>query len=145
MHHANDELAEKIEGVDSLFSIPDVLDRNEVERPLIVTDPKVSKSTFFESFINDRETGYVVYHWVKSDPTVQQAEEIAEFYRKNECDSFIAIGGGSAIDAAKGAAACIARPGKGLMNMRGLMRVKRETPFFIAVPTTAGTDRKSVV
>ena len=143
MHHANDELAEKIEGVDSLFSIPDVLDRNEVERPLIVTDPKVSKSTFFESFINDRETGYVVYHWVKSDPTVQQAEEIAEFYRKNECDSFIAIGGGSAIDAAKGAAACIARPGKGLMNMRGLMRVKRETPFFIAVPTTAGTGSET--
>ena len=143
IRHGKEELAEKIEGVDSLFSIPDLLDRYEVERPLVVTGPKVSKSTFFESFINDRETGYVVYHWVKRDPTVSQAEEIAAFYEKNKCDSFIAIGGGSAIDAAKGAAACIARPGKKLEKMRGLMHVRKDTPFFIAVPTTAGTGSET--
>lgn len=143
IRHGKEELAEKIEGVDSLFSIPDLLDRHEVERPLVVTGPKVSKSTFFESFINDRETGYVVYHWVKRDPTVSQAEEIAAFYEKNKCDSFIAIGGGSAIDAAKGAAACIARPGKKLEKMRGLMHVRKDTPFFIAVPTTAGTGSET--
>lgn len=143
IRHGKEELAEKIEGVDSLFSIPDLLDRHEAERPLVVTGPKVSKSTFFESFINDRETGYVVYHWVKRDPTVSQAEEIAAFYEKNHCDSFIAIGGGSAIDAAKGAAACIARPGKSLYKMRGLMRVRKDTPFFIAVPTTAGTGSET--
>ena len=53
IRHGKEELAEKIEGVDSLFSIPDLLDRHEVERPLVVTGPKVSKSTFFESFINE--------------------------------------------------------------------------------------------
>lgn len=143
IRHGKTELAEKIEGVDSLFSIPDILDRNEVDRPLIVTGPKVSKTTFFESFINDRETGYVVYHWVKNDPTVSQAEEIAAFYDKNECDSIIAVGGGSAIDAAKAAAACIARPGKSLLKMRGLLHVRHDTPFFIAVPTTAGTGSET--
>ncbi|MQN02142.1 MAG: iron-containing alcohol dehydrogenase [Lachnospiraceae bacterium] len=143
IRHRNSELAEKIEGVDSLFSIPDLLDRHEAERPLVVTGPNVSKTTFFESFINDRETGYVVYHWVRKEPTVSQAEEIAAFYEKNDCDSFIAIGGGSAIDAAKAAAACIARPGKKLQKMRGLMHVRHDTPFFIAVPTTAGTGSET--
>ncbi len=141
--HISERFPERIEGVDSLFSIPDVLDRHEVDRPLIVTDPLVSKSSFFESFINDRETGYVVYHWVKKDPTISQAEEIAEFYQKNDCDSFIAIGGGSAMDAAKGAAAALARPGKRLSDMRGMNRVRHDTPFFIAVPTTAGSGSET--
>ena len=139
IRHSKGREAEKVEGVDSLFSIPDLLDRNHLERPLIVTGPHIAESEFFQSFLNDRETAYTVYQDVKTDPAASQIAQIAAMYEKEHCDSIIAIGGGSNLDAAKAAGAMIARPGHPLHTMRGLCKVRREIPFFIAVPTTAGT------
>ncbi|SCW34063.1 Alcohol dehydrogenase, class IV [Lachnospiraceae bacterium C10] len=139
IRHSKGRETEKVEGVDSLFSIPDILDRNHLERPLIVTGPHIAESEFFQSFLNDRETSYTVFSSVKSDPAASQIAQIARMYEEENCDSIIAIGGGSNLDAAKAAGAMIARPGHALRKMRGLFKVRREIPFFIAVPTTAGT------
>lgn len=56
----------------------------------------------------DRLEGYALYTGVTPDPPVAEAEAIAALYRAQHCDSFVAVGGGSPMDAAKAAAALLA-------------------------------------
>lgn len=73
----------------------------------------------------------MIYDQVRPDPTISQIEEMYSVYQKHECDSIIAIGGGSNMDAAKALAARVARPEKTLQDMRGQLKVGREVPFLL--------------
>ena len=44
---------------------------------------------------------FTVYKETQPNPTVQNVEDALAVYRKNNCDTRIAIGGGSAMDCAK--------------------------------------------
>ena len=139
------DFPEKIEGVDAFMSIPDLLEQNNVNHPLIVTGPRISKSEFFSAMLHSLDGEYVVYDKVEPDPKVSQVKEMISIYQREKCDSFIAIGGGSNMDAAKAAAAGVVRPDKDVSELGGLMKVGRKIPLFIAVPTTAGTGSETTV
>ena len=49
------------------------------------------------------------------------------------------------MDCAKGVGARIARPGKSLGQMAGILKVIKKLPLFIAVPTTAGTGSETTL
>ena len=83
--------------------------------------------------------GYAVYDKTPPDPTTHTVEEALALFHEAGCDTLIAVGGGSAIDCAKGVGARVAYPKRGLDRMAGVMRVLRRLPPLIAVPTTAGT------
>ena len=136
---------ERVEGVDSFHSIPEILSNEEKWAPMIVTGPTLGKSNFLKSLYGELSERTYVYDKVKSDPSVSQVEEMVTLYREHQCDSIVAIGGGSNIDAAKAMAARIARPDKSLQRMAGTMKVGRETPLFIAVPTTSGTGSEATI
>lgn len=136
---------ERVEGVDSFHSIPEILASQEKWAPMIVTGPTLGKSNFLKTLYGELSERTYVYDEVKSDPTVSQVEEMVRLYHDNQCDSIVAIGGGSNIDAAKAMAARIARPDRSLQRMAGTLKVGRETPFFIAVPTTAGTGSETTI
>jgi alcohol dehydrogenase class IV len=135
----------RVEGVDSFHSIPEILEQAEKWSPMIVTGPRVGKSGFLKTLYGELSERTVIYDQVHPDPTISQIEEMVSLYHKNECDSIIAIGGGSNMDAAKALAARIARPDKSLKAMGGQLKVGRETPFMIAVPTTAGTGSETTI
>lgn len=136
---------ERVDGVDSFHSIPEILEQAGVWAPMIVTGPRIGKSGFLKDLYGDLSERSVIYDQVRPDPTISQIEEMYGVYQKHECDSIIAIGGGSNMDAAKALAARVARPEKTLRDMRGQLKVGREVPFFIAVPTTAGTGSETTV
>lgn len=136
---------ERVDGVDSFHSIPEILEQAGVWAPMIVTGPRIGKSGFLKDLYNELSERSVIYDQVRPDPTISQIEEMYSVYQKHECDSIIAIGGGSNMDAAKALAARVARPEKTLQDMRGQLKVGREVPFFIAVPTTAGTGSETTV
>lgn len=136
---------ERVEGVDSFHSIPEILSNEEKWAPMIVTGPTLGKSNFLKSLYGELSERTYVYDKVKSDPSVSQVEEMVTLYHEHQCDSIVAIGGGSNIDAAKAMAARIARPDKSLQRMAGTMKVGRETPLFIAVPTTSGTGSEATI
>ena len=138
-------MPKRVEGVDSFFSIPDILKQEGSKRPFIVTGPHVGNSEFFQSLLHQMEVPFVVYDKVQPDPLLSQIEEMSSIYQKNQCDSFIAVGGGSNIDAAKAVSAAITRPDKRLQQLGGLLKVRHKTPLFIAVPTTAGTGSETTV
>ena len=136
---------ERVDGVDSFHSIPEILEQAGVWAPMIVTGPRIGKSGFLKDLYNELSERSVIYDQVRPDPTISQIEEMYHVYQRHECDSIIAIGGGSNMDAAKALAARVARPEKTLQDMRGQLKVGREVPFFIAVPTTAGTGSETTV
>lgn len=133
----------------ALREIKEVLGK---KRAFIVTDSFLFKSGF-TSVITDRlqEMGvtFTVFSDVEPDPSLKSAQLGAEAMRKFEPDVIIAMGGGSAMDAAKIMWVLYEHPDADFqdMAMRFIDIRKRvytfpkmgEKAYFIAVPTSAGT------
>lgn len=86
-----------------------------------------------------------IFSSVEPNPSVETVEKITAQYKIDSCDCFLVIGGGSPMDAAKAAAARLARPDKPLSQLVGLLKVRRRIPPLIAVPTTAGTGSETTI
>jgi alcohol dehydrogenase len=72
------------------------------------------------------------------NPTVAVVERGLAKYGETGCDMIVAVGGGSAIDTAKGIG-ILAANGGNLRDYEGTNKTTRAMPPFIAISTTAGT------
>jgi 4-hydroxybutyrate dehydrogenase len=91
-------------GAGALERLPAQLERLEVKRPLVVTDAGVVQSGIAErvyGVLRDAGISYASFDRVRPNPTEQDAIDGVAAYREAKADGFIAIGGGSAIDAGK--------------------------------------------
>ena len=83
---------------------------------------------------------YVIFSDFKANPTVTNVKNGVEAYKKSGADFVIAIGGGSAIDTAKGIAIVINNPEfSDVVSLEGVADTKNKCVPIIALPTTAGT------
>lgn len=133
---------------DNLEDIIDILKAKKLKKPLFVVSNTVSKSERFNSFIkvlDNEEIKYFIYTGVTPDPTFKSIDVLTGFYRAHECDSIIAIGGGSVIDAAKAMGVLASYKKKTLSTFRGVLKVHKRLPYFIAAPTTAGTGSEATI
>src|SRR5262245_48971105 len=80
-------------------------DRIGITRPLVVTDPGVKAAGVLQKAL-DALPGMpvAVFDQTPSNPTEAAVRAAVEVYRAGQCDGLIAVGGGSAIDCAKGVA-----------------------------------------
>lgn len=90
---------------------------------------------------------YTVYDGVSPNPTRENVMEGAALARASGCDFLVALGGGSAIDAAKAIAVMAVHDGDCWDYVRdgsgkGLPLENRPLPL-IAIPTTAGTGSEA--
>ncbi len=81
---------------------------------------------------------WVYYSDVSSNPRDYQVQQGAAYYRENAADVIIAIGGGSALDTAKGIAILASNGGK-IQDYEGANRVHRPLPPMVLITTTAGS------
>lgn len=134
-------------GAGAVSAIPALLAEAGVSRVLLVTGPHLAKSLAPRILEALRASGAVctVFSDVEANPSADTAEKIRALYEREGCQGFIALGGGSPMDAAKAAAARVARPDRTLAQMAGLLKVRRTLPPFIAVPTTAGTGSETTI
>ncbi len=93
------------------------------------------------SVLESKSIAYTVYDGVRENPSVSSAMEAGAIARLERCDTVIGIGGGSAIDAAKAAAAFAADPD--LFGPEIFTADIEKTLPVIAVPTTAGTGSEA--
>ncbi len=114
-----------------------------ITRPLIVTDPGVKAAGILQK-ARDALPGIkvAVFDQTPSNPTEAAVRAAAEMYKANHCDGLIAVGGGSAIDCAKGVA--IAATHEGPLTtyatiLGGSDKITARALPLIAVPTTSGT------
>ena len=114
-----------------------------IERPLIVTDAGVKAAGILQKAL-DALGGLeaVVFDQTPSNPTEAAVIAAAAVYKAGGCDGLIAVGGGSAIDCAKGVA--IAATHEGPLTAYatiegGSDKITDRAAPLIAVPTTSGT------
>ena len=134
-----------IVGAGSVKEIPVIFKRKRAKKVMIVSSRTSGSVTVpkITALLDAEGIKYVHYSDVTPNPTVKIVEEIAEMYKANGCDSFMAVGGGSSIDAAKAAAAKIVRPKMKVTKMEGVLKVLHLIPLLVAVPTTAGTGSET--
>ncbi len=130
-------------GYDALARLPEECARVGIRRPLIVTDKGVVAAGLVQCALDRLGAGHVpVFDDTPSNPTEAMVMAAAACYRHHDCDGLIAVGGGSAIDLAKGAAIAATHAG-GLARYAtvegGSCRITEAVPPLIAVPTTAGS------
>ncbi len=134
-------------GAGCVSRIPALLREQNAKRPMLVTGPRVRRLLLPDILKTLDAAGidYRIFSDVENNPTSDTCEKIRDAYAAHGCDSFLAVGGGSPMDAAKAAAALVVRPGKTVRALSGLLKVRRAIPPFIAVPTTAGTGSETTI
>ncbi len=127
---------------------PLLLKEKGLSRPLVVTDNGIHSlgllKPLFEA-LDNAGLRYGYYHDVVANPTIQNVKKGLKVFKDNNCDSIIAVGGGSAMDTAKMVGALVVRPKKTVEQMKGILHVGKALPFMIAVPTTAGTGSETTL
>lgn len=136
------------EVLDSMEKLEQLLTRRESRCVMLVTDQHIRTAGItrsLEEWLEEAGARCVVYDHVQPNPTVHNVEQARDLYVREGCQCLIAVGGGSAMDCAKGVGARIAFPKKSLEQMKGLLRVWRPLPPIVAIPTTAGTGSEVTV
>ena len=121
--------------------LPGELDRRGIRSPLIVTDRGLVGTPTLER-VQALIPGAPVYSSVDPNPSEQNVLDGVAFYLNHDCDGIVAVGGGSAIDAAKAIRLKTTHPldlAEYDDNIGGADKITSDLPPFIAVPTTAGT------
>ncbi len=118
-------------------------ERVGITRPLIVTDAGVKAAGVLQKAL-DALPGMpvTVFDQTPSNPTETAVRAAVAMYKSGNCDGLIAVGGGSAIDCAKGVA--IAATHEGPLTTYatiegGSPKITERAAPLIAVPTTSGT------
>ncbi|MGM9969665.1 MAG: iron-containing alcohol dehydrogenase [Anaeroplasma sp.] len=115
---------------------------------LIVTDKSVYElglTKKVEENLKNNNISYSIFYDVCSNPTSDNVKSAYMIYKGNACKDIIAIGGGSPMDCAKALGALVVKPKKELINLKGILKVRKKIPNLIAIPTTAGTGSETTL
>ena len=109
---------------------------------LLVTDSGVIKTGWVDEIIQQLlSEGFAVtvFDNISPNPRDFEVMEGVRAFNNNQCDSIVAIGGGSAMDCAKGIGICVAND-QHILEFEGVDQVNIPAPPLICLPTTAGTS-----
>ena len=132
-------------GAGSSQELGDYLIKNNLSKPLIVTDPVVAQLGFFIELINGlkmKNLSVEVFSDIHKNPVKSDVYKGTDAYDNYRRDCIVGIGGGAALDVAR---AIVLR-----VNHRedlfkyddligGDVFVTNDVPHFVTIPTTAGT------
>ncbi len=130
-------------GSGSVSALPEALADLGAKRPLLVTDPGLLEDGLFSDILDTSNLkGSAVFSEVDANPSEANVRKGAEAFRSENCDCVVGVGGGSALDAAKGIRLLVHHEGPlrdyGIRE-KGWSRMTQPMPEMIAIPTTAGT------
>ncbi|MCL7748274.1 bifunctional acetaldehyde-CoA/alcohol dehydrogenase [Halalkalibacter alkaliphilus] len=125
-----------------------------ITKAFIVTDPGMVKLGYVDKVLHylRQRPDYVhceIFSEVEPDPSIETVEKGAAMMRSFEPDCIIALGGGSAMDAAKGMWLFYEHPDTDFLGLKQKFLDIRKRVFkypklgtqaqFVAIPTTSGT------
>ncbi|MCJ2377643.1 iron-containing alcohol dehydrogenase [Vibrio sp. ZSDZ34] len=130
-----------LSGVGAVEESIEALANKSLSHPLIVTDSNLAEMGLLDGLyaaLDQKKIPYTVFKNVTPNPTAELVRAGVKCFNDNDCDSFIAVGGGSPIDCAK-AIRIVQSNGGDIVDYNGVGLVKNDGAFFIAINTTAGT------
>ena len=118
-------------------------------KPLLVTDKDLINLEFIKDLVNDLEKKFKLstFSNFSGNPTGENVDEGVEVFKKNSCDSVVAIGGGSALDVGK-AIAFMSGQSRAIWDFEDIgdywkRADEQNISPIIAIPTTAGTGSET--
>lgn len=132
-------------GAGVVKELPDYLKKNNIARPLVVTDPNVAQLGFFKIIVDDlKAKGFAVevFSNIHKNPVKSDVYAGTDTFDSHKADCIVGIGGGAGLDVAR---AILLR-----VNHRddlfkyddligGDVYVTNDVPHFVTIPTTSGT------
>ena len=112
------------------------------ERVLLAVDPNVSFTGWMDGILHSLdEEGieYIEFSGITENPKTYEVMKGAALFQENKCDGIVAVGGGSALDCAKGIG-IVAANGGDITGYIGVDLVSSPMPPLICIPTTAGSS-----
>ncbi|MGZ0702652.1 iron-containing alcohol dehydrogenase [Pseudomonas piscis] len=112
-----------------------------LQHVLLVTDAGVKRAGLLDSIYASLDAAQIRYAEVadvKPNPRSEDCNAAAQRYRGQGIDGVLAVGGGSAMDAAKAISVLLTHDGK-IEDYEGAFTLQRAALPIIAIPSTAGT------
>ncbi len=129
--------------------LPGVVERLGFKKALVVTDKGLVKfgvAKMVTDVLEEAGIAYELYSEVKPNPTVTNVKMGVEAFAAAGADFIVAIGGGSAMDTAKGIGIVTNNPEfADVVSLEGCAPTRKKTVPIIALPTTAGTAAETTI
>ena len=120
-----------------------------MNKALVVTDKgliKVGTVKLVTDIMDEAGFPYEIFSEVKPNPTVTNVKQGIEAFKASGADCLVAIGGGSAMDTAKGIGIVINNPEfSDIVSLEGVAPTKHKSVPIVALPTTAGTGAEVTI
>ena len=130
-------------GAGAIAEIPGEITRRGYKKVFVCTDADLVKfgvAAKVTDKLDEAGIAYAVYSDIKPNPTIKNVQDGVDAFKAAEADCIVTIGGGSAMDTAKGIGIIINNPEfADVRSLEGVAPTKNHAVFTIAVPTTAGT------
>ena len=114
-------------------------------RPLVVTDRGLAGLPVFKDVLGLLGGGSLAvgqFTEIAGNPVKSQVDAGVKAFHAHQADSIVGLGGGAALDVAKAIALMVRHPGDLFEyedDMPGARAIDQEIPYWVAIPTTAGT------
>ena len=134
--------------INSCTELGAVFTKEKTTSVLVVTDKGIVSNGLLKSVEEVLKTNnlkYIIYAETLPNPTVINVEDALTLYHQNNCNTIIAIGGGSAMDCAKAVGVRVTYPKRTVNQLGGKLKAWRKLPTLIAIPTTAGTGSETTL
>lgn len=132
-------------GRGGINNLPEILRRANAKKVLLVTGKNSYQQCGAKSILTPllENVEITVFNQFSANPVFEEAMEGVKLFNSKNCDSIVAVGGGSAIDIAKSINALQAHQGNELSIAKGLDKITRKLHPLFAIPTTAGTGSEA--
>lgn len=123
--------------------LPNEIKSRGFKKVLVVTDKALYECGVtgkVTKILDEAGIAYEVYSEVKPNPTVKNVQQGIDKCRECGADVIVAVGGGSAMDTAKGISIVMTNPDRyDIVSLNGLSNTVNKGMPVIALPTTHGT------
>jgi alcohol dehydrogenase len=128
-------------GLNCVEQVGDVARELGASRVLVVTDSglvRAGHAPRVEALLGKSGLTTHVFDQVRENPTTRDVEQCLRVAQDSAVDLLVGLGGGSAMDTAKGCNFLLTNGGR-IQDYRGVGKARKPMLPFIAIPTTAGT------
>lgn len=129
--------------------LPEVLNRLGGKKVFVVTDKGLLKfgvAKMETDVMDEAGIPYEIFSEVKPNPTVTNVKDGLKAFKESKANVIVAIGGGSAMDTAKGIGIVANNPEFGdIVSLEGCAPTKYKSVPIVALPTTAGTAAETTI
>ncbi len=139
-----------LSGEFALENIPSELNMLGAKKVLILSDKTLEKIGTLQVVIDAISTKDIEivgkYTEIPPDSSIEIINEITKLYKQLDCDSIVAVGGGSVIDTAKGVRMTLSQQKENILELVGCEMINYGNHIpFVAIPTTSGTGSEATL